>query len=420
MDPVPDRSRWRPAKDEGKPAAIWTPIDTLVPWKDNPRRNETAVAKVAESIARFGFGAPIVVRAADNQIIAGHTRLQAARQLGLREVPVRFLELSSEEARLLSLADNRLGEIAEWDEERLAAILEELKLANADVLASGFRPTEIDRLLTDLRARRLAEVVEDAIPQPPLRPTSCPGLVYQLGPHRLVCADCTEEGVLDTALAGRKADLLFTDPPYGVDYQSHMARRGTASRFRKIENDDLAPEALGQLLKLSLQRAAEALRAGASFYVFHGNQRPRLYATFEAALLSSGFHVAGCIVWVKPTATMGWQDYRNQYEPILYGWKPGAQHQKVEDRTETNVWEVRRDAAVFYDHPTQKPVELSMRAMRNSTVEGETVLDLFGGSGSTLIGAARTGRSAVLVEKDPAYCDVIRERWACFVAKVSR
>jgi DNA modification methylase len=402
-----------------EPAAVWVKVEELVPWTQNPRKNEAAAKKVRESIERFGFGAPLLVRKANNQIIAGHTRFLAAKALSIREVPVRFMDLSEEDSQLLALADNKLTEITEWDETLLATVLQELKAQDVDVLASGFDQDEIDRLLAELEADKLADIEEDPVPEPPQNPDSIPGRVYELGPHRLVCGDSTSAQILEDVTGERRADLLFTDPPYGVDYQSHMAQGGSATRFRKIENDNLSPEALREFLERAFRVGASALRPGAAVYVCHANQRAGLYAAFEGALLASGFHIAGCIVWVKPSATMGWQDYRNQYEPLLYGWRSGADRRKVEDRTETNVWQIGRDAAAAYEHPTQKPVELPLRAIRNSTLAGQTVLDLFGGSGSTLIAAAKSGRKAVLVEKDPGYCDVIRQRWERFMRKVS-
>jgi len=209
-------------------------------------------------------------------------------------------------------------------------------------------------------------------------------------------------------LAGQTANCLWTDAPYGVAYQSHMAEGGTASRFQPIENDDLDPNALKAFLTTCFSNAAACMRPGAAVYACHANQRAGIYAAFESALIAGGFHFGGVLVWVKPAATMGWQDYRNRYEPILYGWKMGADRRKVEDRSETTVWEIARDAAASYEHPTQKPVELVARALRNSTVAGETVLDPFAGSGPVLIAAAKLGRRAVLIEKDPGYCDVIR------------
>lgn len=404
--------------DSSQPAAVWLRIEDLKPWGKNPRKNSEAVAKVADSIQRFGFGAPILARQEDRQIIAGHTRWLAAKKLGLLRVPVRLLDLGPADAQLLALADNKLSEIAEWDEDMLARVLEELKAGNADLSASGFESSEIDQLLADLAAERIADVEEDPVPEPPANPTSVPGTVYRLGSHRLLCGDSTDPAAVLAALGGVKAELLWTDAPYGVSYQSHMAEGGTASRFKPIENDDLNPEALQSFLTTCFNNAAAGMRAGAAFYACHANQRPGIYPAFENALLAANFHIASVLVWVKPAATMGWQDYRNRYEPILYGWKKGAERRKIEDRTETTVWEVARDAAASYEHPTQKPVELVARALRNSTVAGDVVLDIFGGSGSALIAAARLGRKAVLVEKDPAYCDVIRARWERFHTKV--
>jgi DNA modification methylase len=415
---VAQRGNAKSNRQLDEPAAVWVPPGELSPWKDNPRDNATAVASVKESIRRFGFGSPIVARQADGQVIAGHTRLLAARQLGLTHVPVRFLDLDAADARLLALADNKLGELVGWDEAALAQVLEDLKTEGADLAASGFDPSEIDRLLAELAAGRLEDVEEDPVPEPPAAPDSVPGAIYELGPHRLFCGDSTRPDAVTEALGGATADLLWTDAPYGVSYQSHMAEGGTAARFPPIENDDLTPEALQGFLAACFHNAAAGMRPGAAFYACHANQRPGIYPAFEGALLASGFHIASVLVWVKPAATMGWQDYRNRYEPILYGWKPGVERRKVEDRTETTVWEVARDAAASYEHPTQKPVELVARALRNSTVAGEVVLDIFGGSGSALIAAARLGRKAVLIEKDPGYCDVIRQRWARFEAKL--
>lgn len=409
-----------PREVQSEPAACWVPIDSLRAWTKNPRRNEPAIARVAESIQKFGFGAPVVARRADSMVIAGHTRLLAAKQLGLAQVPVRFLDLTETEAKQLSLADNKLSELAEWDDDLLADVLKELQAEDADLSATGFAADEIDRILSEIDSSELADVDEDELPEPPENPESEPGQVYELGPHRLLCGDSAKPGDVAQALSGRMADLLFADPPYGVSYQSHMAENGTASRFRKIENDDLAPEELQRFLTECFAGAATVMRPGAAFYVCHANQRPGIYPAFERALLECDFHIASVIVWVKPAATMGWQDYRNRYEPIFYGWKRGAERRAVEDRTETTVWEIDRDAAASYEHPTQKPVELPARAIRNSTVAGESVLDLFGGSGSTLIAAARTGRRAILIEKDPAYCDVIRKRWERFIGRARR
>lgn len=388
----------------------------LKPMPGNPRKNEAAIPKVAGSIERFGWTNPVLARRKDRMVVAGHTRLEAAKRLGIERVPVIWLDLGLSDARLYALADNKLSEIAAWDEPGLAAILRDLQAEDAPLDLAGFSDEEVTRLLGQLDADRLASVeeAEDAVGKPPKKPESAPGEVYELGPHRLLCGDSTRLDDVELALGDRQADMLFTDPPYGVAYQSHVAEGGTKSRFRPIHNDDLAPAALERFLRDALTAASSGLRVGGAAYICHADQKAGIRPAFEAAFLAAEFHLAGCIVWVKPAGTMGWQDYRNRYEPILYGWRKGAERRKIEDRTETTVWEIGKDAPGAYEHPTQKPVALPARAIRNSTVAGETVLDLFGGSGSTLIAAARAGRRAVLVEKDPGYCDVIRRRWAKF------
>jgi DNA modification methylase len=390
------------------------PLSSLKPMKGNPRKNEAAIPKIASSLERFGWTNPVLARRQDRVIIAGHTRVEAAKRIGLTKVPVIWLDLSPNDAKLYALADNRLAEIAEWDNDGLALILRELQAEDANLAEAGFDDDEVSRILGEVDADRLGDVdeAEDAVTDPPKKPESITGEVYELGPHRLKCGDSTSVDDVEDALGARQADLLFTDPPYGISYVSHWAKGGTASRFAPIENDDLDPAKLQQFLTDAFSAAAAGVRNGWGAYICHANGKPGLAAAFERAMLDTGWYIASVLVWVKPAATMGWQDYRSRYEPILYGWRVGAERRKVEDRTETNVWEIKRDAAQNYVHPTQKPVELPMRAIRNSTVAGETVLDLFGGSGSTLIACAKTGRKAVLVEKDPGYCDVIRRRWA--------
>lgn len=389
------------------------PLSALKAMKGNPRRNDAAIPKIAQSIERFGWTNPVLARRQDKVIVAGHTRVEAAKRIGLKTVPVIWLDLSPSDAKLYALADNRLAEIAEWDNDGLAIILRELQAEDADLASAGFDDDEVSRILGEVDADRLADVeeAEDAVTEPPKKPESIAGEVYELGPHRLKCGDSTSLDDVEDALGKRQADMLFTDPPYGIAYRSHMAKGGTASRFEPIENDNLDSAKLQEFLSAALAAAAIGVRNGGGAYICHSDQKAGIRPAFESAMLANDFHLAGCIVWVKPSGTMGWQDYRNQYEPILYGWRKGAEHRKVTDRTETTVWEIGKDAPSSYVHPTQKPVELPMRAIKNSTVAGETVLDLFGGSGSTLIAAAKSGRRAVLVEKDPGYCDVIRRRW---------
>lgn len=393
--------------EQPEPAAEWVPIGELRPWIGNPRKNSGAIKAVADSIRKFGFGAPIVARKADRQIIGGHTRLQAARRLGLTHVPVRYLDLSPEDAQLLALADNKLGEIAEWDEGMLGRILAELKASNADLAATGFDPGEIDRLLADLDAERLSDVEEDPVPEPPETPDSVPGTVYELGPHRLLCGDSTRSADLQKVVAGGRVSLLWTDPPYNVAYE------GSAG---SILNDNMSRERFRAFLVDAFRACDSVIPPGCAFYLAHADTEG---LAFRSAVEAVGWKLSSCLIWRKDSLVLGRGDYHWQHEPILYGWKPGASHHAVADRTQTTVWEVDRPKH-SEEHPTMKPVSLIERALRNSSEAGEVVLDAFGGSGSTLIAAARTGRKARLVELDPKYCDVIRQRWERFQAKVQR
>jgi DNA modification methylase len=321
-------------------------------------------------------------------------------------VPVRYLDLSSEDAQLLALADNKLGEIAEWDEGMLGRILEELKAGNADLTATGFDAGEIDRLLADLNAERASNVEEDPVPDPPENPDSVPGTVYELGP-RLLCGDSTQAATVQRVVAGDRVSLLWTDAPYNVAYE------GAAG---SIMNDNMSRERFRAFLIDAFRACDAVMPPGCAFYLAHADTEG---LAFRSAVETVGWKLASCLIWWKDSLVLGRGDYHWQHEPILYGWKPGASHHAVADRTQTTVWEVDRPKR-SEEHPTMKPVPLIERAIRNSTEAGETVLDVFGGSGSTLIAAARTGRKALLVELDPKYCDVIRHRWARFQAKVAR
>lgn len=387
-----------------EPAAVWVPLDDLRPWLGNPRKNSDAIKAVADSIRKFGFGAPLVARREDRQLIAGHTRLLAARRLGLTHVPVRYLDLSPEDAQLLALADNKLGEIAEWDDGMLGRILEELKGAGANLATTGFDAGEIDRLLATLNAERTADIEEDPVPEPPETADSVAGTVYQLGPHRLLCGDSTQAADVQKVVAGDRVSLLWTDAPYNVAYE------GAAG---SIMNDSMSREAFRAFLVNAFRACDSVMPPGAAFYLAHADTEG---LAFRQAVETVGWKLSSCLIWRKDSLVLGRGDYHWQHEPILYGWKPGASHHAVEDRTQTTVWDVDRPKRSEL-HPTTKPVPLIERAIKNSTESGETVLDVFGGSGSTLIAAARTGRKALLVELDPKFCDVIRARWARFEAK---
>lgn len=386
-------------------AAEWVPIGALTAWAKNPRKNDHAVPRVVESIKRFGFAAPILARRADGEIIAGHTRLKAAQVLGLDKVPVRYLDLDPADAHLLALADNKLNEIADWDDAVLASLFAEMKSDGLDLVTTGFDDTEIDRLLAMANAETAPVVGEDEGPEAtPETPVSVRGELYVLGPHRLMCGDATAVTDIEAAMDGALADLVFTDPPYNVSYVGRTANELT------IENDSMSPEAFREFLREAFTSMFVVSKPGAGIYVCHADSEGE---NFRGAMREAGWLLKQCLIWVKDQFVMGRQDYHWQHEPILYGWAAGAAHRWCGDRKQTTVWHFdrpRRNA----EHPTMKPVELIEHALANSAERGAVVLDPFGGSGSTLIAAARQGCVARLLELDPRYCDVIRRRWTKF------
>lgn len=380
-------------------AAVWVERSTLAPWKDNPRKNQKAIAKVAASIKRFGFGAPILARTG-GEVIAGHTRLLAAESLGLDRVPVRYLDLDPAEAHLLALADNKLGEVAEWDAALLTNILSKYGLEDAAL--AGFDSAELDKLADELsRSEAANPEADDDAPAVQEEFDSEPGRVYALGPHRLMCGDSTSPQAWATLMDGERARMVWTDPPYGVAYV------GKTQDAMEIENDVFDEDGLRSLLCAAFDATLEACEEGASWYV--AAPPGPLHLVFANALREREVY-RQALIWSKDQFVLGRSDYHYRHEPIFYGWKPGAAHYFVDDRTQDSLLEVarpRRNA----EHPTMKPVELVARCIRNSSQKNWIVADAFGGSGTTLMASAQEGRRARLMEIDPRFCDVIRRRW---------
>jgi len=371
-------------------------INRVVPYARNPRKNDGAVAKVAASIREFGFRQPIVVDR-DLVVVAGHTRLLAARQLGLKVVPVHVAtDLTANQAKAYRLADNRVSEEADWDRDLLSLELEDLKELGVDLELTGFGDDELERImgsgdgLTD----------PDEAPEVPTTPITEPGDVWILGSHRLLCGDATKVDDLKRVLDGAFADLCFTDPPYNVDYAGSAHRKNR----RRIANDTRG-EQFGQFL-LDAMTGILAVTKGATYVCMSCAE----LHTLQRAWTEAGGHCSTFIVWAKNHFTMGGSDYQRQYEQILYGWKEGAQHFWCGARDQSDVWFIAKPSQSKL-HPTMKPVELVERAIRNSSKTRDIVLDPFGGSGTTLIACERTQRQARLIELDPHYCDVIVQRW---------
>lgn len=368
-------------------------IKEIIPYEKNAKKHDkTQIANVAESIKRFGFAQPLVVDK-DNVLIIGHCRLLAAKQLKLREVPVvRMDDLTEEQVKQLRLLDNKLNE-SDWDIELLQAEVGELDFDGFD-LDWGFKELED------------SSVIEDEAPEPDLvnPPISQQGDIWILGNHRLMCGDSTSDDVAKL-MEDQKADLLVTDPPYNVDYEG-----GTGM---KIQNDSMSDTAFRKFLTDAFENAVSAMKAGASFYIFHADSEGY---NFRGACKDVGLQVRQCLIWLKNSIVMGRQDYQWKHEPCLYGWKDGAGHNWQADRKQSTILEFDRPSKSDL-HPTMKPVNLIAYLIRNSSKQEDIILDLFGGSGSTLMACEQLNRTCYMMEYDPRYADVIVKRWENFTGK---
>ena len=417
---------------------LW-PLERLVPYARNARTHSPdQVAKIAASIAEFGFNNPILVDSADG-IIAGHGRLMAATKLGLADVPVIVLDhLSDAQRRAYVLADNKLAELAGWDRDMLATELAELEGEGFNLDLIGFSEDELHDLFTEVEVSAPVGS-EDDVPDTPVVPTTVRGDVWLLGRHKLVCGDSTSPADVEKVAEVGSIECMWTDPPYNVAY------KGAAG---SIQNDDMEDGAFRQFLRDAFMCAFIVMKPGGAAYVAHADTEG---LNFRAAFIEAGFKLSSCVIWRKNALVLGRSDYQWQHEPILYGWKEGAAHRWYGARNKTtimefggglfdqigdNAWQIRigehtllvegkdlqvsepRSSVVTEEkpkrspeHPTMKPVPLIERFLVNSTRPGDTVLDLFGGSGSTLIACEKTGRLARLVELDEKFCDVIVRRW---------
>ncbi len=389
---------------------LW-PIDRLLPYARNSRtHSDEQVAQIAASIREFGWTNPVLV-GADGIIIAGHARLAAARKLGITEVPVIVLDhLSETQRRALVLADNRLPLNAAWDEEMLRVELESLREEEFDLDLAGFSSEELDALLRDEPVAAEGLTDEDSVPEAPEAAVTVAGDLWRLGEHRLLCGDSTQMEAVEKVLAGGLADMAFLDPPYNVNYGATMKDKLRGKSHRKIANDNLG-DGFEQFLHDACLNLLTVTK-GAVYICMSSSELHTLHRAFTKA----GGHWSTFVIWAKNTFTMGRADYQRQYEPILYGWKEGTDHFWCGARDQGDVWFVKKPVANDL-HPTMKPVELVERALRNSSKSRDTVLDPFGGSGSTLIACERTGRQARLIELEPKYCDVICQRYMDFSGK---
>jgi DNA modification methylase len=371
------------------------PVADLIPYIANSRTHSDAqVAQIAASIKEFGWTNPILIDG-DNTIIAGHGRLLAARKLGMESVPAIVLDhLSKAQQRALVIADNQLALNAGWDMDMLKAEIEDLKLDDFDLGLLGFDDKFLDGLLIPEPTEGLTD--EDAVPEVPETPKTVLGDVWVLGNHRLMCGDSTSIDAVDKLMNGTKADMVFTDPPYGVDYKG-------------INNDDRS--GLDGLLRGAFSSYLATSKSGAAIYVFHSDKCADIFHS----VFREFFHFSSMVIWAKNSLTLSRTDYQSQHEPCLYGWMKGGTHTFYGDRKQVSVW--RFDKERVEGHTTPKPVALIERALSNSSKGGDLVSDLFGGSGSTLIACEKTNRDCHMMELDPKYCDVIIKRWQDFTGK---
>jgi DNA modification methylase len=387
-----------------KPLAVaYWPVDRLVPFARNARTHSPAqIAEIAGSIRAFGFANPILA-GADGDVIAGHGRLAAARQLGLTQVPVIVLEgLTERERRQLVLADNRIALNAGWDLEMLQLELRDLADLGADLSRLGFSAKELAQALTPAVA---GLTDEDAVPDLAEAAVSVPGDLWCLGPHRIVCGDCTDKAAVALLLGEAKPNLMVTDPPYGVDYDPAWRNaRGVSSSSRtgKVLNDARADWS-----------QAWALFPGNIAYVWHAGLQS---ATVFESLVREGFTLRAQIIWAKERLVLGRGDYHFQHEPCWYAVRKTGNW--TGDRKQTTVWSIAsggQDAETI--HGTQKPVECMRRPMLNNSSPGDRVYEPFLGSGTTLIAAESTGRVCLGIELSPLYVDVAIRRWQAFTGR---
>jgi len=377
------------------------PLAEIKPYENNPRINDAAVDSLAAIIKELGFRTPALLNK-DKVIIEGHTRMLACKKLGWETMPCIIAEdLTKEQEDALRIADNKVSEIAEWDEDKLKIEIKALQDAGFDVSLLAFQDDELDALLGG-EIDEHGETEPDAVPDTPETAVSKPGEVYELGKHLLVCGDSTKAEDVGKVCAEGEAALWLTDPPYNVAYEG--------SNGLTIQNDSMEDTKFREFLRTAFGLAEKSLKPGGAFYIFHADSEGY---NFRGACFDVGLRVRQCLVWKKNALVLGRQDYQWIHEPCLYGWKEGAGHEWYGDRSQTTVMEYNKPKKNDV-HPTMKPVEMLVYLLKNSSKRNDVVLDTFGGSGSTLIACEQTGRVCKCVELDPKYCDVIRRRWAEF------
>ncbi len=421
-------------------------VSAITPYAGNPRRNDQAVEAVAASLREFGFRQPIVVDE-DGVIIVGHTRYKAAVKLGLETVPVHVAKgLSPARAKAYRIADNQTATLSSWDDDKMPLEMAALRETDYDLAFTGFSGDELLRLLGPPATEGLTD--PDDVPQPPDEAVTQPGDLWLLGQHRLLCGDSSKAEDVDRLLGGEPVHLVNTDPPYNVKVEPrsnnaiaaglssfegtthHQAldlarhpekaqptQRKLRARDRPLANDFVSDEQFDRLLRAWFGNLARVLLPGRAFYLWGGYSN---IGNYPPALKATGLYFSQAIIWDKQHPVLTRKDYMGAHEWCFYGWREGAAHQYFGPANATDLWAVQKVNPQSMVHLTERPVELAARAIEYSSQPGEHVLDLFGGSGSTLIAAEQAGRRAFLMELDGPYCDVIVRRWERFTGQAAR
>ena len=372
------------------------PVDRLIPYVNNARtHSKEQIAKLRASIREFGFVNPVIIDR-DLNVIAGHGRIAAAREENIAEVPCVFVDhLTEAQKKAYILADNRMALDAGWDENMLRVELESLEEMGYDLGLTGFDEKELASLFPEDEAKEDDFDVDAELQKPTFIKA---GDVWTLGRHRLVCGDSTDPAVYSVLMDGVKANLVLTDPPYNVNYESSAG---------KIKNDNMADEKFYEFLLAAFRNMESVMADDASIYVFHADTEG---LNFRRAFADAGFYLSGCCIWKKQSLVLGRSPYQWQHEPCLYGWKKNGRHQWYTGRKETTIWEFDKPKKNS-DHPTMKPIPLLAYPIANSSMTNSVVLDPFGGSGSTLIACEQTDRICRTIELDEKFCDVIVNRY---------
>ena len=372
----------------------------LLPAEYNPRKDlkpgNPEYDKLKRSIEQFGYVEPVIWNKVTGRVVGGHQRLKVLIDMGIIEVECVVVEMDAEKEKALNIALNKIS--GEWDKEKLALLIADLQGADFDVSLTGFDPAELDALFKDSIKDGIhddAFDVETELKKPPITKL---GDVWTLGRHRLVCGDSTKANTFDLLMAGAKANLVITDPPYNVNYEGNAG---------KIKNDNMANDAFYSFLLSAFQNTEAVMADDASIYVFHADTEG---LNFRRAFSDAGFYLSGCCIWKKQSLVLGRSPYQWQHEPVLYGWKKNGKHQWYTGRKETTIWEFDKPKKNG-DHPTMKPIPLLAYPIMNSSMTNTLVLDPFGGSGSTLIACEQSDRSCYTIELDEKFCDVIVKRY---------